>query len=230
MRSAASSARPATTERLGVLNAHPDLAGKLAAAKRLTPESTQEQASAGLDALTDEERELFSKLNAAYVTTFGFPFIIAVQGQDQGRDPGRLRNADRQRPRDRVRHRLPRGRAHRAAAPERPAACLKEHEAWLADTYYAPPGGLPPQTQLLTGRAVFTEAYAVIPKGVMQRHRHQPAAVLGTTRAAGSCRARCRASPRRFRNTSWKSRPAAAATGRSRTRARKACCSSSRAS
>jgi (S)-ureidoglycine aminohydrolase len=38
----------------------------------------------------------------------------------------------------------------------------------MADrTYYAPTGGLPPQTQLLTGRAVFTEAYAVIPKGVM---------------------------------------------------------------
>jgi (S)-ureidoglycine aminohydrolase len=34
-------------------------------------------------------------------------------------------------------------------------------------TYYAPQGGLPPQSQLLTGRAVFTEAYAVIPKGVM---------------------------------------------------------------
>ena len=34
-------------------------------------------------------------------------------------------------------------------------------------TYYAPKGGLPPQTQLLTGRAVFTTAYAVIPKGVM---------------------------------------------------------------
>jgi (S)-ureidoglycine aminohydrolase len=34
-------------------------------------------------------------------------------------------------------------------------------------TYYAPAGGLPPQTQLHTGRAVFTEAYAVIPKGVM---------------------------------------------------------------
>ncbi|MEZ5809959.1 MAG: bifunctional allantoicase/(S)-ureidoglycine aminohydrolase [Rhizobiaceae bacterium] len=33
--------------------------------------------------------------------------------------------------------------------------------------YYAPTGGLPPQTQLLTDRAVFTEAYAVIPKGVM---------------------------------------------------------------
>ena len=34
-------------------------------------------------------------------------------------------------------------------------------------TYYAPQGGLPPQSQLLTGRAVFTEAYAVIPNGVM---------------------------------------------------------------
>ncbi|RUZ54867.1 2-oxo-4-hydroxy-4-carboxy-5-ureidoimidazoline decarboxylase, partial [Mesorhizobium sp. M7A.F.Ca.CA.004.05.2.1] len=69
------------TERLSVLNAHPDLAGKLAKAKRLTAESTREQASAGLDALTDKERELFSKLNAAYVTTFGFPFIIAVKGK-----------------------------------------------------------------------------------------------------------------------------------------------------
>ena len=34
-------------------------------------------------------------------------------------------------------------------------------------SYYAPEGGLPPQSQLLTGRAVFTEAYAIIPKGVM---------------------------------------------------------------
>ncbi|MFE0013351.1 allantoinase PuuE [Mesorhizobium sp. NPDC059054] len=69
------------TERLGVLTAHPDLAGKLAQARRLTEDSTKEQASAGLDALTDKERELFSKLNAAYVTTFGFPFIIAVKGK-----------------------------------------------------------------------------------------------------------------------------------------------------
>jgi len=35
-------------------------------------------------------------------------------------------------------------------------------------SYYAPTGGHPPQTDLLTGRAVFTEAYAVIPKGVMR--------------------------------------------------------------
>ena len=34
-------------------------------------------------------------------------------------------------------------------------------------SYYAPTGGLPPQTQIHTGRAVFTDAYAVIPKGVM---------------------------------------------------------------
>tara|TARA_R100001369_G_C3269293_1_gene159725 strand:+ start:28 stop:513 length:486 start_codon:yes stop_codon:yes gene_type:complete len=67
------------TERLGVLTAHPDLAGKLAAAKRLTAESTSEQASAGLDALTDAEREQFTQLNAAYVDKHGFPFIIAVK-------------------------------------------------------------------------------------------------------------------------------------------------------
>ncbi|MDQ7070956.1 MAG: allantoinase PuuE [Rhodobacterales bacterium] len=66
-------------ERLGVLTAHPDLAGKLAAAKRLTAESTSEQAGAGLDALTDTERETFGALNAAYVEKHGFPFIIAVR-------------------------------------------------------------------------------------------------------------------------------------------------------
>ena len=35
-------------------------------------------------------------------------------------------------------------------------------------SYYAPSGGLPGQTELLTGRAVFTEAYAVIPKDVLR--------------------------------------------------------------
>ncbi|WP_164659703.1 allantoinase PuuE [Tropicibacter sp. Alg240-R139] len=70
-------------ERLGVLTAHPDLAGKLAQAKRLTAESTSEQASAGLDALTDEERASFTELNQAYVDKFGFPFIIAVRDHDK---------------------------------------------------------------------------------------------------------------------------------------------------
>lgn len=67
-------------QRLAVLNAHPDLAGKLAAANRLTAESTNEQASAGLDSLTDEERETFTSLNTQYTDKFGFPFIIAVKG------------------------------------------------------------------------------------------------------------------------------------------------------
>lgn len=66
-------------QRLGVLKAHPDLAGKLAAAKRLTAESTSEQASAALDALTDDERATFQRLNEAYVAKHGFPFIIAVR-------------------------------------------------------------------------------------------------------------------------------------------------------
>ncbi len=70
-------------ERLDVLLAHPDLAGKLAQARRLTPESRAEQASAGLDALTDEERATFTELNAAYRARFGFPFIIAVRDHDK---------------------------------------------------------------------------------------------------------------------------------------------------
>ena len=70
-------------EQLGVLKAHPDLAGKLAAARRLTADSTAEQASAGLDALTDEERASFTALNDTYVAKHGFPFIIAVRDHDK---------------------------------------------------------------------------------------------------------------------------------------------------
>ena len=54
-------------------------AGRLAAAKSLSAESSAEQASAGLDALTDDERAQFTSLNTAYVDKFGFPFIIAVR-------------------------------------------------------------------------------------------------------------------------------------------------------
>lgn len=38
----------------------------------------------------------------------------------------------------------------------------------MSPKYYAPTGGLPGQDQLLTDRAIFTEAYAVIPKGTMR--------------------------------------------------------------
>ena len=75
--------RAPTAERLAVLRAHPDLAGKLAAAKRLTADSTSEQSSAGLDALTDAERATFERLNAAYTEKFRFPFIIAVRDHDK---------------------------------------------------------------------------------------------------------------------------------------------------
>ncbi|MEO1556534.1 MAG: 2-oxo-4-hydroxy-4-carboxy-5-ureidoimidazoline decarboxylase, partial [Pseudomonadota bacterium] len=78
--------------RLEVLRAHPDLAGKLAAAKRLTDDSTAEQASADLDALTDDERQRFDTLNTAYVAKHGFPFIIAVKDHDKA---GILRAFDR---------------------------------------------------------------------------------------------------------------------------------------
>jgi 2-oxo-4-hydroxy-4-carboxy-5-ureidoimidazoline decarboxylase len=67
-------------ERLAVLRAHPDLAGKLAIAGKLTEDSRNEQAGAGLDRLTVDEHARFTTLNSAYVAKFGFPFIIAVKG------------------------------------------------------------------------------------------------------------------------------------------------------
>ncbi|MEQ3625207.1 MAG: 2-oxo-4-hydroxy-4-carboxy-5-ureidoimidazoline decarboxylase [Marinobacter sp.] len=69
--------------RLGVLSAHPDLAGKLAQARNLTEDSTAEQASAGLDALTPSEKAAFTDLNDRYTAKFGFPFIIAVRDHDK---------------------------------------------------------------------------------------------------------------------------------------------------
>ncbi|MDZ4094246.1 MAG: allantoinase PuuE [Paracoccaceae bacterium] len=71
------------SERLSVLTAHPDLAGKLAQARRLTAQSTHEQTSVGLDALTDAERDSFEHLNTRYVARHGFPFIIAVRDHDK---------------------------------------------------------------------------------------------------------------------------------------------------
>ena len=64
---------------LTLIRAHPDLVGKLALAGQLTKESTNEQASAGLDRLTPEEVELFQTNNAAYQAKFGFPFVICAR-------------------------------------------------------------------------------------------------------------------------------------------------------
>ncbi|MCH8862346.1 MAG: 2-oxo-4-hydroxy-4-carboxy-5-ureidoimidazoline decarboxylase [Proteobacteria bacterium] len=65
---------------LALIRAHPDLAGKLAIEGSLTEASKSEQASAGLDSCTKEEFERLSRLNAAYLERFGFPFILAVKG------------------------------------------------------------------------------------------------------------------------------------------------------
>jgi OHCU decarboxylase len=69
--------------KLALIRAHPDLAGKLAQAGSLTAESTGEQASAGLDRLTEAERAEFTALNDAYRAKFAFPFIMAVKGRSK---------------------------------------------------------------------------------------------------------------------------------------------------
>jgi 2-oxo-4-hydroxy-4-carboxy-5-ureidoimidazoline decarboxylase len=64
---------------LALICAHPDLAGRLARQKQLTVESTREQASAGLDQLTDAELAEFTRNNDTYKAKFGFPFIICAR-------------------------------------------------------------------------------------------------------------------------------------------------------
>ena len=66
-------------EKLRLLRAHPDLAGKAARAGTMTADSLSEQSGAGLNRLSDEEYERFERLNSAYREKFGFPFIIAVR-------------------------------------------------------------------------------------------------------------------------------------------------------
>jgi len=64
---------------LEFLRGHPDLAGKAARAGAVTDDSRREQASVGLDALSDEEFARFHRLNDAYKAKFGFPFIVCVR-------------------------------------------------------------------------------------------------------------------------------------------------------
>ena len=65
---------------IGLIRAHPELAGKAMVRKELTAESTNEQTKAGLTECTAEEFEKIHKLNAAYKQKFGWPFILAVRG------------------------------------------------------------------------------------------------------------------------------------------------------
>ena len=66
-------------QQLAFVRNHPDLAGKAARAGDVTDDSRREQASAGLDTLSDEEFTRFHRLNDAYKAKFGFPFMICVR-------------------------------------------------------------------------------------------------------------------------------------------------------
>ena len=68
-------------EQMALIRAHPELAGRLAAAQ-LTANSRAEQSSAGLDRCTAQEKSHMQSLNARYRDKFGFPFIVAVKGLD----------------------------------------------------------------------------------------------------------------------------------------------------
>lgn len=73
----------ARERQMALLNAHPDLAGRLAMRGELTADSRSEQASAGLDKCTPEEFRRFTELNEAYKSRFPFPFIMAVKGKSR---------------------------------------------------------------------------------------------------------------------------------------------------
>ncbi|XP_001175503.2 2-oxo-4-hydroxy-4-carboxy-5-ureidoimidazoline decarboxylase [Strongylocentrotus purpuratus] len=62
-----------------ILRCHPNLAGKLARQGKLTSESEQEQASAGLSSLTDEQYNEIHKNNDIYRKKFSFPFVICAR-------------------------------------------------------------------------------------------------------------------------------------------------------
>mgnify|MGYP003685219315 CR=1 FL=1 len=71
-------------EKLALLKAHPDLAGKAALEGDVTVESMAEQKRAGLSSLTPAEMSRFTELNNAYKARFGFPFILAVRNANKG--------------------------------------------------------------------------------------------------------------------------------------------------
>jgi N-carbamoyl-L-amino-acid hydrolase len=73
-------AEAAPEAQLELLRAHPELAGKAMVSDRLTAESSNEQAKAGLTICTPGEFDQIQQLNAAYNAKFGFPFILAVRG------------------------------------------------------------------------------------------------------------------------------------------------------
>ncbi|MCL1527796.1 2-oxo-4-hydroxy-4-carboxy-5-ureidoimidazoline decarboxylase [Xanthomonas nasturtii] len=70
-------------DQVALIRAHPELAGKAAIDRTLTAASAAEQASAGLDRLSEDEFKRFHALNQAYRHRFGFPFVICVRLHDK---------------------------------------------------------------------------------------------------------------------------------------------------
>lgn len=70
-------------EKLALIRAHPDLAGKAAIAGELTVDSSDEQASAGIDQCSAEEFTLFQSMNDEYKRKFSFPFVMAVRNSNR---------------------------------------------------------------------------------------------------------------------------------------------------
>jgi len=66
-------------KQLELICRHPDLVGRAALAGTLTPASTSEQSSAGLNKLSPDESEMFQSYNRAYREKFGFPFVICAR-------------------------------------------------------------------------------------------------------------------------------------------------------
>jgi 2-oxo-4-hydroxy-4-carboxy-5-ureidoimidazoline decarboxylase len=79
-------------EKLALIKAHPDLAGRLALAGEVTADSAKEQASAGLDRLTPHELAALTRMNEHYNAHFGFPFILAVKGRTKEEVIASMRN------------------------------------------------------------------------------------------------------------------------------------------
>ena len=104
-------------EKLGLIRAHPDLAGKLALAKSLTEDSTREQGAAGLDRLTPDELARFTTLNDQYKAKFGFPFIMAVKGATKDEILAAFERRIAHTPEVRIRRSAGADRKDRAAAP-----------------------------------------------------------------------------------------------------------------
>ncbi len=87
----------APDRRLALIRGHPDLANKTQRAAGLTAESCAEQNGAGLDRLSDAEFKAFERLNSAYRTKFGFPYIVCARRHTKG---SILRDFERRLPND----------------------------------------------------------------------------------------------------------------------------------